>query len=173
MVCAMVVGSPSLNLALGSGIAVLLIASVKADSAHPMVIDAPLSRAVAPSAPIDNVHQVRRSPDGLFHIEAYVNGAPVRFVVDTGATVLVLSRQDADRLKIAADDERAADHIRTASGAAPMRWSSVDRMGVAGRQLRNIDVAVPDGQGGVSLMGLSVLSQLGPITLEGDQLTIG
>ena len=41
--------------------------------------------------------EVPRSADGHYYLTMEVNGAPIRFVVDTGATELVLSRADAER----------------------------------------------------------------------------
>ncbi|MEP2471839.1 MAG: retroviral-like aspartic protease family protein, partial [Paracoccaceae bacterium] len=38
---------------------------------------------------------VPRSPDGHYYLTAQINGAPVHFVIDTGATMLVLTRDDA------------------------------------------------------------------------------
>ena len=44
--------------------------------------------------------EVPRSADGHYYLTMEVNGAPIRFVVDTGATELVLSRADAERAGI-------------------------------------------------------------------------
>jgi aspartyl protease family protein len=44
------------------------------------------------------VMEYRRGEDGHFYIDALVNDRPVRFLVDTGATEIVLSPQDAERI---------------------------------------------------------------------------
>ena len=53
----------------------------------------------------DGSIELRRASDGHFHAEALVNGVPVRFLVDTGASELVLSVADAARVGI--DSDRA------------------------------------------------------------------
>src|SRR6476620_7325199 len=51
--------------------------------------------------PIDT--HVRRSPNGHFFVTARVNGQPVRFVVDTGATTVALTEEDAARAGVPFD----------------------------------------------------------------------
>ena len=41
---------------------------------------------------------LRRASDGHFHAQLEVNGRPVRFMIDTGASDIVLSRRDAERV---------------------------------------------------------------------------
>ena len=47
--------------------------------------------------------EITRSADGLFYVTAIVNGAPVRFVVDTGSTIVVLTPEDARNVYLASD----------------------------------------------------------------------
>ncbi|MBO9714525.1 retropepsin-like aspartic protease [Sphingomonas sp.] len=115
--------------------------------------------------------EIVRSSDGLFYLDAKVNGEIVRFVVDTGASVVVLTGDDANRLGL--DDKLGAeDRMRTAGGSAPMRWSKLDTIEAAGRQLSRIDVAVAGAELKVSLLGQNVLSQLGTVSFKGDKLVI-
>jgi aspartyl protease family protein len=115
---------------------------------------------------------VRRHSDGLFYVEAQANGQSVRFVVDTGATVVVLNRADAEKLGLPYDSLPGRGRMRTAGGSSDMRWATIERLEMAGKQLEQISAAVVDGALPVSLMGQNALEQLGTVTLRGDTLTI-
>jgi len=50
---------------------------------------------------------LRRGPDGHFYADAQVNGTTIRFLVDTGASLVVLTREDAQRAGIQLPSARA------------------------------------------------------------------
>lgn len=110
-----------------------------------------------------------RDRDGLFYISASVNGTPVRFVVDTGASMMVLSKADAAAAHVATP--LASTTIVTADGTAPMYKGRVDRLDVAGLSLNGVPVAIVPGSQ-VSLIGGDVLSRMQSVTIKGDHLEI-
>lgn len=114
----------------------------------------------------------RRAPDGLFYVTARVNGVPVRFVVDTGASVTVMARRDAARAGIVADRFNARDEMQTAAGKTGMSWSTVDRIAVAGRRFKAVEAAISDADLPASLLGQDLLLRFGSVTLKRDTLTI-
>lgn len=114
---------------------------------------------------------IERDGGGQFHLSAEVDGQEVRFLVDTGADVVALTMADAGRLGISPDPASFAPILRTASGTgygAPVR---IDRLTIGGHDLSDVDAVVVRGLS-VSLLGQSVLRQLGTVTLEGDRLVI-
>jgi len=113
----------------------------------------------------------RRHADGLFYVHARVNGARIRFVIDTGASVTVLSRRDAARAGITAGSQ-ARGELRTAGGSAGMSWATIDRLSIDGRRFGTVRTALADADMPASLLGQDVLGQLGSLTLQGDVLTI-
>jgi len=115
---------------------------------------------------------VRRHADGLFYVEAQANGQPIRFVVDTGATVVVLNREDAAKLGLSFESLRSGGSMRTAGGASAMRWARIERLEMAGKRIEQLHAAVVETGLPVSLMGQNALEQLGTVTLRGDTLTI-
>jgi aspartyl protease family protein len=120
-------------------------------------------------------HEAREFPrasDGLFYVTAAINGQPVRFLVDTGASVIVLSARDAARTGLASQAKYDA-HIETASGTAPMAWTRIDRVEIGGRQVEGLRAAVVQQGLSVSLLGQNALAKLGPVTMEGDRLRLG
>lgn len=117
-------------------------------------------------------HTYTRERDGLFRISADVNGNPVTFVVDTGASVVVLSKSEADRIGLAPIGKKAG-RMQTASGYVNMGYRESNHFDVAGRQLGRVEVAVMEGGPEVSLLGLNALSKMGPVQIDGETLTIG
>lgn len=116
-------------------------------------------------------HLVYRAPDGLFYVDGSINGFPVKFAIDTGASVVVLNSTDAERVGLQSD--RTSTHrIRTAAGYSAMKWAQADDFVVAGKKLGKIDVAVMKGGPKVSLLGLNALSRLETVTIKKDQLII-
>jgi aspartyl protease family protein len=115
---------------------------------------------------------VRRHSDGLFYVEAQANGQVIRFVVDTGATVVVLNREDAEKLGMPFDSLVSKGSMRTVGGSSDMRWARIERLDMAGKRIEKIHAAVVDTGLPVSLMGQNALEQLGTVTLRGDTMTI-
>jgi aspartyl protease family protein len=127
--------------------------------------------ATSPGADPSRLKNFARATDGLFHVTAMVNGQPVDFIVDTGASVVTLSHEDAVRAGVGPG--ASAARLTTASGHTGMRWGRIDRLTVAGRSARHLRTAIVDrGASDVSLLGANALAQLGRVTLRGDQLTI-
>lgn len=115
-------------------------------------------------------HHIARSRDGLFYVHAKVNGQPVRFLVDTGATVVVLSDTDARAVGAMPATGGFNAKMATAGGNRPMAWTKIGHIQVAGRDVRGVTAAVVRGGPGVSLLGQNLLSKLGGIHIDGDRL---
>lgn len=110
--------------------------------------------------------------DGLYYVDArFADGAKTRFLVDTGASVTVLTGEDARRLGVK-QDASSGSKLRTAGGTTMARSATIEQMDIAGRQLRNIKVAIIDNGLPVSLLGQNALSELGTITLGNGRLRI-
>lgn len=115
---------------------------------------------------------VNRAGDGLFYVTAKVNGRRVRFVVDTGSTHVVIGRRDALALGIAAAPA-SRQRVRTAHGDSAMAWVKLPGIQIGTRQLASMRaIVIADGPD-VSLMGQEMLSQLGPVRIDGNRLTLG
>jgi len=116
--------------------------------------------------------QYRRSADGLFHLNASVNGKPVRFVLDTGSSVVVLTRADAQALGINPTRREFDNVVQTASGNAPIAWTTLDHVRVGDRHARRVSAIVVQDGLPISLLGQNVISQLGSVTIDGDRLKL-
>lgn len=114
---------------------------------------------------------VERAGDGMFYVEALVNGAPVRFLVDTGASVVVLTEADAAAAGLTDAASRPGTSLRTVSGTVDTRWTRLE-LELAGRKLAGIEAAVVGAGPGTSLLGQNALAGFGSITIEGDRLVL-
>jgi aspartyl protease family protein len=116
--------------------------------------------------------ELRRASDGHFHAEVRVNGVPVRFLVDTGASDLVLSLEDARRVGIDPATLTFLGRARTANGVvatAPVRLGLVEFGGFTDT---GVPASVGSGDLGVSLLGMSYLDRFASIGIEGDRMTL-
>lgn len=111
------------------------------------------------------------SSDRLFYVTARVNGRPVRFVVDTGSSVVILTRSDALAAGVK-DLDVPPLSVTTASGASAMRAVNLDKVELAGQALENVDGAIVDAELKVSLLGQSALSRLQSIRFAGNTLVL-
>ncbi|MBX9885841.1 MAG: TIGR02281 family clan AA aspartic protease [Novosphingobium sp.] len=135
--------------------------------ASPWSKDAPAPSRMRSSEMVE----IARDAQGQFHLEVDVGGEAVRFLVDTGADVVALTEDDADRLGLRPDPSEYRAMLQTASGTGMAAPVEIDRLTIGGRELTGVEaVVVPDLP--VSLLGQSALRRLGSVTLQGDRLII-
>lgn len=109
---------------------------------------------------------------GHFFTTAAVNGVSVKFIVDTGASVVTISSDDAKRAGVLyLSGERGL--IQTANGLAPGYRVKLDTVKLGDIMLNNVDGLVVEGNalGGVGLLGLSFLNRI-EMRREGDSMTL-
>ena len=113
-----------------------------------------------------------RAADGHYWAEARIDGRPVRLMVDTGASRIVLTRADAAALGLDPAAEAFTTDLATAAGpvrAAPVRLKSV---AVAGARVDHVDALVVEHGLPHSLLGMSYLGRLSAFTATPTRLTL-
>ncbi len=115
---------------------------------------------------------IRSGEDGHFHVEASVNGVPVRFMVDTGASDIVLSLRDAERIGFAVSTLNYSRIYHTANGTVKGAPVKIDSMDVGNIHLRDIFASVNGAEMDQSLLGMSFLKELKSYSVEGNTLTL-
>ncbi|MCQ0092775.1 TIGR02281 family clan AA aspartic protease [Roseovarius sp. M141] len=116
--------------------------------------------------------ELPRAPDSHYYLDAQVNGAPVRFVVDTGASDIVLSRADAIRVGLHPDGLAFTGQANTANGmvrTAPVRLDSFVVGGVTDQDLRAV---VNDGDLEESLLGMRYLQRFSNMQISNGTLVL-
>ena len=97
---------------------------------------------------------------GQFYADGQVNGAHVRFVVDTGATTVLIPGPDADRLGLDYRNKGQMGHISTANGTATAYRVVLDSVTIGGITAYNVEAVVAEGSGlDVALLGMSFLNR--------------
>ena len=112
----------------------------------------------------------RRAPDGHFYVAAEVNGAPVRFMVDTGATNLVLAAHDARSAGIDTGALRYVQPTYTANGRVMSAPVQLDRVALGGEVDHDVPASVSGGELGQSLLGMRYLERWRSVRIAGDVL---
>ena len=115
--------------------------------------------------------ELQRDGSGQFRLTARVNGDDAEFLVDTGADVVALTVDDAQRLGIPVDPGSFQPLMRTASGTGRGALVELRSIEVAGHEFRNVTAVVMEGLQ-VNLLGQSVLRRFGSVELSGDRMVI-
>ena len=116
--------------------------------------------AIAPQVAQGSPASIAKASDGHYWAEADVNGARVRFLVDTGASAVALTLADARRLGIATEKLDYTSKVVTASGQTRAAAVKLGRVSVAGARLDNVDALVIEDGLESSLLGMSYLGRL-------------
>lgn len=116
---------------------------------------------------------LERQSDGHFYAEASVDSRPCRFLVDTGASIVALTAEDADAMGLEWDDSDLQSIGRGASGPVYGIPIVLDRMELGGFEARNVQAAIVPAGLDISLLGQSFLSQLRGVQIDGDRMTLG
>jgi len=115
---------------------------------------------------------VPRAPDGHYYLTARVNGTPVNFVVDTGATQIVLSERDARTAGIETETLAYVGRAYTANGevrTAPVR---LDRIAIGPVVHRDVAAVVNEGALDRSLLGMDYLQRFRSVEITGGELVL-
>ena len=127
-------------------------------------------RVTAPSEPARET-DLERSSSGHFYTYAKVNGELVKFVVDTGADVVALTKEDAERVGMPVDPSSFTVIGEGASG--PVRGAPVmiDSVEVDGKLVNDVQgIVLADSS--LSLLGQSYLSRINGVQMSGDYMVL-
>jgi aspartyl protease family protein len=115
--------------------------------------------------------RVRLSPDGHFWVTAELNGTPVRFLIDSGATTTSISRSTADRANVATASGIPA-MVRTANGIVAVERARAETLRVGTIERRNLALHVSEAFGDMNVIGMNFLSSLSGWSVEGRTLIL-
>lgn len=116
--------------------------------------------------------EVPRGPDGHYYLTLTINDTPVDFVVDTGATGMVLTQADANRIGLPRDEMIFFSEAMTANG--PVRTAPVrlEEVALGPFEDSNVRALVNEGEMHVSLLGMTYLNRFARMEFNDGRLIL-
>ena len=133
-----------------------------------------ISRNVLPRQQVGAAGEVilPQQADGHYYVQLGVNGVPVDFVVDTGASQIVLSREDAARAGIDPAELRYLGSASTANGVVRTANVRLDSVSLGPLTETGVPAVVNEGEMFGSLLGMSYLSRFSNIQIRDGELVL-
>jgi len=116
--------------------------------------------------------EVPRAPDGHYYLTLEVNGAAIEFLVDTGASQVVLNERDARRAGIDTENLAYLGRAQTANGEVRTASVWVDEMSLGGITDTGVRVWVNKGALEQSLLGMGYLQRWSSIEIRNGALVL-
>lgn len=133
-----------------------------------------IRRDVTPAQALlsDGRIEVPVARDGHYHLTLQVNGTPIDFVVDTGASQIVLTREDAERVGIDTASLAYVGRALTANGPVGTANVWLDEVRLGGWSQQGVRAVVNEGDLFQSLLGMEYLGRMARIEIEGGRLIL-
>jgi aspartyl protease family protein len=122
-------------------------------------------------ASLDGAIVLQRNENGHFYADVEVNGVPVHMLVDTGASGIALSEDDARRAGIATSIGMNDVVGQGAGGSVRGDFVTIDRIELGPKSAEQVPALVLNG-GEQSLLGQSFLKQFASVEIHGDTMTL-
>lgn len=119
----------------------------------------------------EGVVELNREPDGHFYADVQVNGATLHMLVDTGATGIALSREDARSAGIGISIGMPNVVGRGADGDVHGEVTTLERVSLGEKTVEGLSAVVLN-SGEQSLLGQSFLSKFERVQIEGDKMLL-
>lgn len=116
--------------------------------------------------------QVLKAADGHYWAEAQIDGRAVHVMVDTGASLVVLTPADAARLGLRLKTDDFSATVATASGPVRAAKVQLKAVSVAGARVERVEALVVEQGLPHSLLGMSYLGRLSAFTATPAALTL-
>jgi len=133
-----------------------------------------VSGELNPAAPVSRTAGevvLRRANDGHFYADMSINGTDMRLMADTGASVVVLSVEDAENAGIDVDQLDFTIRMSTANGTALAARVRLDEVRVGQIVRQDVTAIVTRGLS-QSLLGMNFFSSLSKFQIENDELLL-
>jgi aspartyl protease family protein len=148
-------------------------ANAPAPTASPVEIKPLVSAPMVQPEPVTHGVALARGENGHFFAQGDVDGAPVRFMVDTGASVIALTAADAQKLGQTWYPNELQMVGRGVNGDVIGKPIMLGRVRIGDMEVTNVAaIIVPEGLD-VSLLGQSFLSKIPNVNISGDRMTLG
>ena len=123
--------------------------------------------AQPPELQLMAITELKANQGGHFITSADINGTSIRVLVDTGATVVALSFEDARDAGLRPRNLEFNVPVSTANGIARAARVKIDRIVIDGLRVEDVDgLVLPEGALRGTLLGMSFLSRLDSFRIE-------
>ena len=113
-----------------------------------------------------------KADDGHFYLQLVVNGEKVNFLLDTGATNLVLNKKTAEKVGFNPNELSYDFKTYTANGVSRSAKILIQEIKIGSLYDYDVAAMVAEGALFMPLLGMTFLSQFGEISINGDKLTL-
>lgn len=115
---------------------------------------------------------IERGEDGHWRADSRVNGRKMELLVDTGATMVVLTPDDARSAGLDVRRLRYDERVRTANGVTRAALVKLERVQVGQVRVRDVEALVVERGLSTSLLGMSFLNRLDQFQVRGATLRL-
>jgi aspartyl protease family protein len=129
-------------------------------------------RATVPAPAPANEMVLRPGRGGHYYVTADVGGAEIRFLVDTGASLIALSADDAERIGLDPDSLDYNGVVQTANGTTRVAPITLDEVRIGQMEVDRVEAIVSRAPMGMSLLGMSFLRRLEGYRVEDGNLVL-
>lgn len=119
----------------------------------------------------DGSVELQRQPDGHFYADVRVNGTYIHMLVDTGASAIALSREDAQSAGIATSIGMNDVVGEGADGAIHGEYARLEKVELGPLSAERLDAIILN-NGQQSLLGQSFLGKFASVQIEGDRMVL-
>jgi aspartyl protease family protein len=129
--------------------------------------------ALASRPAVGRIVELKAGAFGHYRAQAEINGRPVEVLVDSGASLVVLSHEDAERAGLRPRAQDYTQRVSTANGATRVAPMLLDRVSIGGISVRNVEAAIGEpGKLGQSLLGMTFLGRLQRVDMRAGVLLL-
>jgi aspartyl protease family protein len=115
---------------------------------------------------------IRRQDDGHYWLQLDVNGRPVRFMIDSGATTTAVNGNTARETGIEVDTTGYPVFLNTANGRVTAHRGVILSLKIGSRELGQHDVVVSESFGDTNVLGMNFLDSMQSWRVEGNVMTL-
>lgn len=113
-----------------------------------------------------------RQSDGHFYATLNIGGTPIEFLIDTGATDIVLTPKDAASIGVDVSNLKYLGTANTANGTVKTAFISLEDIDFEGFKTDRLPAYVNSGELDISLLGMGYLDQMRRIEIVGDKMIL-
>ncbi|MBN9504419.1 MAG: TIGR02281 family clan AA aspartic protease [Altererythrobacter sp.] len=110
--------------------------------------------------------------DGHFWLRALVNGRPVNFLVDTGATLTAVSAETAAATGLEPRNVALPVRMQTANGSVAAHLTTIEELRFGNVAARGLDAVIAPNLGPTNVLGMNFLSRLASWRVEGNTMIL-